>query len=314
LDEIFDAEKPDCILVQGDTTTAFAGAFAAFNRKIAVGHVEAGLRSGNLHSPFPEEMNRRLISQTATFHFAATEKNRETLRREGASSKHIFTTGNTVVDALEYILKNSAPGEKINELLRKTENFKRILLTTHRRESFGAAMSGNLKDLRDFVCKHGDVCLIFPVHPNPNVRRATNEILAGCERVFLLEPLDYVDFIYLMKNSWLIVSDSGGVQEEAPSLGKPVLILRENTERPEAIESGIAKLVGENSLAEMLKENYNNESWTRSVKSIENPFGDGKAAKRIVKILNCFFNAKTQGREEAKNFQINRKLQIANRK
>jgi len=294
LDEIFDREKPDCILVQGDTTTAFAGAFAAFNRKITVGHVEAGLRSGNLHSPFPEEMNRRLISQTATFHFAATRKNHETLRREGASVKHIFTTGNPVVDALRYILKNSFPGEKINELIGKTESFKRILLTTHRRESFGAAMSENLKDLRDFVYKHGEVCLIFPVHPNPNVRQVTNEILAGCERVFLLEPLDYVDFIYLMKNSWLIVSDSGGVQEEAPSLGKPVLILRENTERPEAIESGIAKLVGANSLAQMLKENYNDESWTRSVKSIENPFGDGKAAKRIVEILEREFSAKVK--------------------
>ena len=291
LDEIFDAEKPDCVLVQGDTTTAFAGAFAAFNRKIAVGHVEAGLRSGNLFSPFPEEMNRRLISQTATFHFAATGKNSETLRREGVSEKHIFTTGNTVIDALQYILRNSAPSQRINELIGKTSMFKRILLTTHRRESHGAAMNGNLKDLRDFVCKNQDVCLFFPVHPNPNVRRATDEILAGCERVFLLEPLDYVDFIYLMKSSWLIVSDSGGVQEEAPSLGKPVLILRKNTERPEAVESGIAKLVGENSLAEMLKENYNDEAWTRSVKSIENPFGDGRAAKRIVEILEKEFHS-----------------------
>ena len=291
LDEIFDAEKPDCVLVQGDTTTAFAGAFAAFNRKIAVGHVEAGLRSGNLFSPFPEEMNRRLISQTATFHFAATGKNSETLRREGVCEKHIFTTGNTVIDALQYILGNSAPSQRINELIGKTSMFKRILLTTHRRESHGAAMNGNLKDLRDFVCKNQDVCLFFPVHPNPNVRRATDEILAGCERVFLLEPLDYVDFIYLMKSSWLIVSDSGGVQEEAPSLGKPVLILRKNTERPEAVESGIAKLVGENSLAEMLKENYNDEAWTRSVKSIENPFGDGRAAKRIVEILEKEFHS-----------------------
>jgi len=294
LDEIFDAEKPDCILIQGDTTTAFAGAFAAFNRKIVVGHVEAGLRSGNLHSPFPEEMNRRLISQTATFHFAATEKNCENLRGEGASAKNIFLTGNTVVDALRFILKNSSPGEKICGLIGKTKSFKRILLTTHRRESFGEAMSGNLTALRDHVRQHTDVCLFFPVHPNPNVRRATDEILAGCERVFLLEPLDYVDFTYLMKNSWLIVSDSGGVQEEAPSLGKPVLILRENTERPEAIESGIAKLVGENSLAKMLEENYNDETWIDSVKSIENPFGDGQSAKRIVEILERKFHAKAQ--------------------
>ena len=300
LDEIFDAEKPDCVLVQGDTTTAFAGAFAAFNRKIAVGHVEAGLRSGNLYSPFPEEMNRRLISQTATFHFAATTRNCENLRGEGAAEKTVFLTGNTVVDALQFVLKNSSPSEKINDLIGKTETFKRILLTTHRRESFGAAMSGNLIALRDYVRQHRDVCLFFPVHPNPNVRQATGEILADCERVFLLEPLDYFDFIYLMKNSWLIVSDSGGVQEEAPSLGKPVLILRENTERPEAIESGIAKLVGENSLAEMLEENYTDETWIDSVKSIKNPFGDGKSANRIVEILEREFNAKAQKREDAK--------------
>ncbi|HEY0657345.1 MAG TPA: UDP-N-acetylglucosamine 2-epimerase (non-hydrolyzing), partial [Pyrinomonadaceae bacterium] len=292
LDEIFDTEKPDCVLVQGDTTTAFAGAFAAFNRKIAVGHVEAGLRSGNLYSPFPEEMNRRLISQTAAFHFAATKRNCENLRGEAVSEKHIFLTGNTVVDALQFVLKNSSPSEKINDLIGKTESFKRILLTTHRRESFGAAMKENLTDLRNYIYAHRDACLFFPVHPNPNVRQATAEILTDCERIFLLEPLDYVDFVYLMKNSWLIVSDSGGVQEEAPSLGKPVLILRENTERPEAIESGIAKLVGENSLAQMLKDNYNDEAWIDSVKSIENPFGDGNAAKRIVEILEKEFSAK----------------------
>ncbi len=291
LDEIFDTEKPDCVLVQGDTTTAFAGAFAAFNRKIAVGHVEAGLRSGNLHSPFPEEMNRRLISQLATFHFAATEKNCQNLRGELIDEKHIFQTGNTVVDALRFISKSASPGVKISGLIGKTEGFKRILLTTHRREAHGAAMSGNLNALRYYIQRHEDTCLFFPVHPNPNVRRATEEILDSCERVYLLEPLDYVDFTFLMKNSWLIVSDSGGVQEEAPSLGKPVLILRENTERPEAIESGIAKLVGANSLAQMLEENYNDESWIDSVKSIENPFGDGQSAKRIVEILEREFSA-----------------------
>jgi UDP-N-acetylglucosamine 2-epimerase (non-hydrolysing) len=310
LDEIFDREKPDCILVQGDTTTAFSGAFAAFNRKIAVGHVEAGLRSGNIHSPFPEEMNRRLISQTAAFHFAATKKNCENLRVENVSEKQLFTTGNTVVDALQYILENSVQSERIKTLINKTEGYKRILLTTHRRESFGAAMSENLRDLRDFVLEHSDVCLFFPVHPNPNVRQTTNEILKDAERVHLLEPLDYVEFVSLMKNAWLIVSDSGGVQEEAPSLGKPVLILRENTERPEAIESGIAKLVGENSLAQMLKENYNDESWIDSVKSIENPFGDGKAAKRIAEILEKELSAKIQNNTRVTQ---NRKMQSSSK-
>ena len=287
LDRIFDAEKPDAILVQGDTTTAFAGAFAAFNRKIKIGHVEAGLRSGNIQSPFPEELNRRLISQIATFHFAATEANRENLLRESVADGNIFLTGNTVVDALQFILENSKPDEKITKLIEQTKNFKRLLLTTHRRESFGEKMSENLRVLRDFVEKHDDVCLFFPVHPNPNVQAVTNEILAETERIFLLEPLDYADFITIMKNAWLIISDSGGIQEEAPSLGKPLLVLRENTERPEAIESGIAKLVGGNpeNLGEMLETNYNDESWIDSVKKIENPFGDGNAAKRIVKIL-----------------------------
>jgi UDP-N-acetylglucosamine 2-epimerase (non-hydrolysing) len=294
LDEIFDDEKPDCVLVQGDTTTAFAGAFAAFNRKIKIGHVEAGLRSGDPNSPFPEEMNRRLISQMATFHFAATEKNLENLRRENTDQNKIFLTGNTVVDALRFISETSSPNRKIHELIEKTADFKRILLTTHRRESFGAAMSANLVDLREFVENHADVCLIFPVHPNPNVRKATNEILAGRERVHLLDPLEYVDFVALMKNSWLIVSDSGGVQEESPSLGVPVLILRENTERPEAVEAGAAKLVGANSLAQMLEENYNDTRWIDSVKSIANPFGDGAAARRVADILEREFYLQKQ--------------------
>jgi UDP-N-acetylglucosamine 2-epimerase (non-hydrolysing) len=287
LDKILEKEKPDLILVQGDTTTTLAGALAGFNRKIPVGHVEAGLRSGNINSPFPEEMNRRLTSQVATFHFAATEKNRRNLFAEHIPSEKIFVTGNPVVDSLEKILKNLSPSEEINKLIQDTGGLKRILLTTHRRESFGATMSGNLEVLSHFVEKRKDVCLIFPVHPNPNVRKATKKILENQERVFLLEPLDYTDFISLMKKSWLIISDSGGVQEEAPSLGKPLLILRENTERPEAVESKVAKLVGGNPviLRRMLEENYAIETWIKSVKEITNPFGDGHSAKRIVKII-----------------------------
>ena len=299
LDNIFDVEKPDCILVQGDTTTAFTGAFAAFNRKIKVGHVEAGLRSGDIYSPFPEEMNRRLISQIASFHFAATKQNYETLVREGVDEKNVFLTGNTVVDSLQFIRKHSSSSEEISEIIRKTAGFKRILLTTHRRESFGETMSGNLKILRKFVEDNKNVCLIFPVHPNPNVKNITNEILAKTERVYLLEPLDYIDFVKLMENAWLIVSDSGGVQEESPSLGKPLLVLRENTERPEAIESGIAKLVG-NNLSELLAENYRDETWINSVKSVENPFGRGDSAKKIVEILLKNFNLKTDHNTDQK--------------
>jgi UDP-N-acetylglucosamine 2-epimerase (non-hydrolysing) len=290
LDVILEAEKPDLILVQGDTTTAFAGAFAAFNRKIKIGHVEAGLRSNDLQSPFPEEANRRLISQLATFHFCATVGNKRNLLAENISEKHIFICGNTVVDALHFTLKNEKPGTNIEELIDETRGLKRILLTTHRRESFGETMSGNLETLRDFVSNNKDVCVVFPVHPNPNVRTVTDKILANRERIHLLEPLGYADFAALMKSAWLIVSDSGGVQEEAPSLGKPLLILRENTERPEAIETGIAQLVGDN-LKEILEKNYADETWINSVEKIANPFGDGTAAKQIVETLQREFVA-----------------------
>lgn len=300
LDEILESEKPDVILVQGDTTTALAGALAGFSRKIAVGHVEAGLRSGNLHSPFPEEMNRRMISQIAVFNFCATEGNRRNLLSEKISADQVFVTGNTVVDSLHYILKNSRPSRKTRKLINETKNLKRILLTTHRRESFGAAMRENLIELRRFVKNHQDVCLIFPVHPNPHVKEVTEEILANRERVFLIEPADYADFVALMKSAWLIVSDSGGVQEEALSLGKPLLVLRENTERPEAIESGVAKLVGgrAKNLAKLLKENYNDEGWIDSVRKIENPFGAGDSAKTIVEILTRQLNSQTQRQKE----------------
>jgi UDP-N-acetylglucosamine 2-epimerase (non-hydrolysing) len=258
LDKILADEKPDLILVQGDTTTTLAGALAGFNRKIPVGHVEAGLRSGNLNSPFPEEMNRRLVSNIARFHFAATERNRCNLLSENIAGEKIFVCGNPVVDSLQYILKNLKPSKEITEIIEQTEGKKRILLTTHRRESFGETMSGNLEVLRDFVKRRKDVCLLFPVHPNPNVKEITENILAGIDCIHLLKPLNYVDFIALMKSAWLIVSDSGGVQEEAPSLGKPLLVLRENTERPEAICSGIAKLVGgdPHNLNLLLEENY----------------------------------------------------------
>ena len=306
LDKILAEEKPDLILVQGDTATALAGALAGFNRKIPVGHVEAGLRSGNLYSPFPEELNRRLVSQIASFHFAATERNRRSLLAESIPTEKIFVTGNTVVDTLQHILKNLAPSGEIGALIEATEGLKRILLTTHRRESFGEQMSGNLKALRRFVEKRKDVCLFFPVHPNPNVQQATHEILAGCERVFLLEPLGYKDFIALMQSVWLIVSDSGGIQEEAPSLGKPLFVLRENTERPEAIRAGVAKLVGGNpaSLTSMLEENYAVETWIKSVKEVANPFGDGRAARRIVKIIEEKFGARRKNAQKAAHVGI----------
>ena len=287
LDKILSSEKPDLILVQGDTTTTLAGALAGFYRRIPVGHVEAGLRSGNLMSPFPEEMNRRVVSQIASFHFAATEKNRRNLLAEDVASDKIFVTGNPVVDAMKKMLKQMAPGEKIEQLIKSTEGKKRLLVTTHRRESFGPVMTANLRILRDFVDRHENVCMFFPVHPNPNVKAAAKEILGKCPRIFLIEPLDYGDFLALMKSAWLIVSDSGGVQEEAPSLGKPLLVLRENTERPEAIRAGVSKLIGNNpgALKRLLEENYSVETWIKSVKEVANPFGDGRSAARIVRVI-----------------------------
>jgi UDP-N-acetylglucosamine 2-epimerase (non-hydrolysing) len=285
LDPIFDWERPDLVLVQGDTTTALAGALASFNNGIPVGHVEAGLRSGNVHSPYPEEMNRILISRLATYHFAATPRNRDALLNEGIDQNKVFLTGNPVVDALHYTLGRSGEiGTGVCSLLRQTQNLKRLVLTTHRRESFRGAVVANLRALCQFVRDHEDVALLFPVHPNPNVRIPAEEICKGIPRVFLTEPLNYIDFIVLLSNSWLIASDSGGIQEEAPSLGKPLLILRDNTERPESVEAGTARVVGgcAVTLMAMLEEAYQSGSWAESVNKTQNPFGSGDSAERIV--------------------------------
>jgi UDP-N-acetylglucosamine 2-epimerase (non-hydrolysing) len=209
------------------------------------------------------------------------------LLSEDVPAEKIFVTGNPVVDSLKQMLKDLTVDPAISRLIKATSGKKRILLTTHRRESFGPTLSANLRVLRDFVEKRRDVCLMFPVHPNPNVRHAAREIMGGCERIHLLDPLNYSDFLGLMKAAWLIVSDSGGVQEEAPTLGKPLLVLRENTERPEAIHSGVSKLVGTEpeALRTLLEDNYGADTWTRSVREIANPFGDGRSARRIVKII-----------------------------
>jgi UDP-N-acetylglucosamine 2-epimerase (non-hydrolysing) len=287
LDPIIDREQPDLILVQGDTSTALAGALAGFNRGTPVGHVEAGLRSGDISSPYPEEMNRRLITRLASYHFAATSRNRDLLLSEGVPSERIFLTGNPVVDALERVLRESKNGSKIGGLLEQTRGQKRIVLTTHRRESFGGAVAENLRILCRFVADHSDVVLIFPVHPNPHVKLPAKEICAGNPRVVLTKPLDYSDFILLLSSSWLIVSDSGGIQEEAPSLGRPLLILRKNTERPESVEAGVSRLVGGSpaALAAMLEEAYRPGSWVESVDKVRNPFGTGDSGERIAQSI-----------------------------
>ena len=300
LDPILDREKPELILVQGDTTTTMAGALAGFYRGIPVAHVEAGLRSGNPHSPFPEEMNRTLITRLATYHFAATPGNRETLLAEGVTRANVFVTGNPVVDSLKSVLERCALTPAVEKLLHATDGFKRIVLTTHRRESFGVVMTHNLQTLRDFVEVHRDVALIFPVHPNPTVVDQATSILSDHPRIHLIKPLDYVDFIMLLTRVWLIISDSGGVQEEAPTLGKPLLILRENTERPEVLHSGVARLVGPQPerLRSMLSEAYKAGSWASEVKSVRNPFGRGDSGKQIASIIAQLLNVTRRQRTE----------------
>lgn len=297
LDPLLSYERPDFILVQGDTTTTLAGALAGFHHRIPVGHVEAGLRSGNPYSPYPEEMNRRLTTRLASYHFAATPGNRQTLLAEGVEKENIFVTGNPVVDALHTMFKRSTSTPAIERVLSATSGLKRLVLTTHRRESFGPGLTNNLEALRRFVERHGDVALIFPVHPNPRVVEPAMTILSGHPRIYLMPPLTYQDFIALLSKAWLIVSDSGGIQEEAPTLGKPLLILRENTERPEAVESGVARLVGgrPEHLAALLEEVYAEESWLQHVRRVANPFGDGDSGKRIVRAIETVFGRQQTG-------------------
>jgi UDP-N-acetylglucosamine 2-epimerase len=293
LDPILARTAPDLLLVQGDTTTAMAGALAAFLRGVPVGHVEAGLRTGNVASPFPEEMNRRLITRLAAIHFAPTAHNVATLRAEGVPETAIVRTGNPVVDALKDTLATHRMSADLEARLRDTHGTRLVVLTTHRRESFGAVMEGNLRVLRRFVEKHADVSLAFPVHPNPAVRGPATAVLGDAPRVHLLPPLGYPDFLHLLSRAWLLVSDSGGVQEEAPTLGRALLVLRENTERPEAIRAGVARLVGGDParLEAELEALARDDAWIRGVREIPNPFGDGAAGERIASAVEAFLHA-----------------------
>ena len=290
IEPLLSSEQPDIVLVQGDTTTAIAGALAAFYARIPVAHVEAGLRTGNRNSPFPEEMNRRLITQLADLHFAATANNVEILFAEGVQRKCIALTGNPVVDALQHILARSPASMSLTKLLDSIKGKRLIVLTTHRRENFGVIMSSHLRALRRFLERHQDIELIFPVHPNPSVRAVVDTEFIGADRIHCIEPLEYVDFLHLLSNAWLVVSDSGGIQEEAPSLGKPLLVLRDTTERPEVLDCGIGRLVGHSGerLEEMLETALIDESWFKLASTIENPFGKGDAGERIASAIEEF--------------------------
>jgi UDP-N-acetylglucosamine 2-epimerase (non-hydrolysing) len=286
LDPILAQERPDMILVQGDTTTAMSGALAGFHQRIPVAHVEAGLRTADAYNPYPEEMNRRIITRLATYHFAATSRNRDTLLSEGVPHGSIFVTGNPVLDSLKTILERSATTPVLEEVLKATKGLRRIIVTTHRRESFGEVMAENLRVLRSFIDHYEDIGLIFPVHPNPAVLGPATSILAGHPRIHLIQPLSYEHFIVLLSHAWLIVSDSGGIQEEAPTLGKPLLVLRKNTERPEAVESGVARLVGSpERLGAMLEEVRQDGNWADEIRKVRNPFGQGDSGKRIAQLI-----------------------------
>lgn len=287
LEEVIKKEKPDILLVQGDTTTVFAGALAAFYQKVKVGHIEAGLRSGNMYSPYPEEGNRKLTGVLTDFHFAPTQKNLDNLIKEGYSENSIFITGNTVIDALKYAIKDDYKftDDRLNQI--DYTKSKVILVTSHRRENLGKPMENIFKAIRDAVNNKEDAIVVFPVHLNPKVREIANDILGNNSRILLTEPMDYEPFTNLMSRVYLVVTDSGGLQEEAPALGKPVLVVREETERPEGVEAGTAKLVGTsydnvyNNLSALLEDEHLYDSMAKAI----NPYGDGDASKKIVDII-----------------------------
>jgi len=287
-------EKPDFVVVQGDTTTVFASALACFYQKIPVGHVEAGLRTADIYSPFPEEANRRLASVLATVHFAPTAWAAGNLTQEGILADRIHVTGNTVIDALLSVadipFDLSEQHSNIKAFLKNIDRL--VLVTAHRRESFGDPFREMCEAMRDISRTYSDVGIIYPVHPNPNLIATVHELLGNEPRVLLVEPLDYVTFIHLMKLAYLLLTDSGGVQEEAPSLGKPVLIMREKTERQEGVEAGVTRLVGTSrqGIVTAVTQLLDNERDYKSMATGKNPFGDGKASERIVSIISDYFS------------------------
>lgn len=296
LRDVLKLEKPDIVLVHGDTTTCFAAAIASFYQGIPVGHVEAGLRTGNLKAPFPEEANRSLVGRVTSYHFAPTESSRSNLLKENVDDKSIIITGNTVIDAL-LIVRDMVNKYNDDHWLKKFENnlFNRIinkdrkliLITGHRRENFGQGFLDLCNAIKDLSLKHPDWDLLYPVHLNPNVQKPVFEILDGIENIFLIEPQDYAPFVWLMDKSDIILTDSGGIQEEGPSLGKPVLVMREVTERPEAIDAGTVKLVGTNRDAIIKNVEgvlLNNDVYMTMSKAI-NPYGDGNATNRVIDFL-----------------------------
>lgn len=295
--------KPDVVLVHGDTTTSTAAALASFYQQIPVGHIEAGLRTHNIYSPFPEEMNRQITSKIAKYHFSPTLLSKQNLLKEGVSEKNIFITGNTVIDALHIILNKIKNNYEVEKSVKTTikakgydtnrliDNKKLVLITGHRRENFGDGFINICNGLKKLVTKYKDIDFIYPMHLNPNVREPIRKVfgenLNAYENMFFIEPLEYLSFVYLMEKSFIVLTDSGGIQEEAPGLGKPVLVMRETTERPEAVEAGTVKLVGTDSekIVEEISTLVDSVEHYEKMSKAVNPYGDGFSCERIVELL-----------------------------
>jgi UDP-N-acetylglucosamine 2-epimerase (non-hydrolysing) len=280
--------RPERVLVHGDTTTTMAASLASYYERIPVGHVEAGLRTGNIYAPWPEEMNRKIAGSIADLHFAPTETARRNLLRESVPSSRIVVTGNTVIDALKYVVRKIQSSKPLQAALEKRFGFldarrRLILVTGHRRENFGEGFESVCRALGR-IASRGDVSVVYPVHLNPNVQNAVQGALSGVDQVHLIDPLDYVPFVYLMKRAYLILTDSGGVQEEAPALGKPVLVMRDVTERPEALKAGVVRLVGtdEDRIVRQVERLLDDRSAYRKMSARVSPYGDGRAARRVV--------------------------------
>lgn len=292
LNEILEIEKPDLVLVHGDTSTTFASSLAAFYHQVPIGHVEAGLRTYNKYSPYPEEMNRKLTGCLTDIHFAPTRIAKEALLKEGVKPESIVVTGNTVIDALYHIVKEEFDFESAALNTIDYRNRKVLLVTSHRRENLGEPMRNIFTAIKEIVMANEDIEVVFPLHLNPKVRELAREVLGGFSRVHLIDPLDYESFTNLMNKCYLVLTDSGGIQEEAPALGKPVLVLRETTERPEAVQAGTVKLVGTNKDIIVNETNLllrDLKEYRKMAKAV-NPYGDGRAANRILQAVLKFFS------------------------
>ena len=298
--DVLRAAEPDLVLVHGDTTTAFAAALAAYYEHVPIGHVEAGLRTGDLYSPWPEESNRKLVGALADLHFSPTESSQDNLIKEGVPPRQISITGNTVIDALHWVVRRSEQDEVRREMEKRfpflDPKKKLILVTAHRRESFGDGFDGICQGINTVAARHSDCQVIYPVHPNPKVKRQVNAALANTPNVYLIDPLDYLPFIFLMNQADIVLTDSGGIQEEAPSLGKPVLVMRDVTERPEAVTAGTVKLVGTDPemISDTITRLLTDKATYDEMAQRANPYGDGQACERIVDRIADYFLASTE--------------------